>query len=105
MAFAGGERIVCCLSGYDTLFLMDKRNLHLLLIADFISATYQAKIVEQNGKFEGHFKANLVNRMLGYVMLRRHAQRRGIWKLVYPNNAKCSLGLGRMEVGSCSHHR
>lgn len=31
---------------------MDTQNLHLLLIADFISATYQGKIVKQNGNFE-----------------------------------------------------
>lgn len=96
MAFAGGERRVCCLSGYDTLFQMDRRNLHLLLIADFVSAACQAKI-------DKYFKANLMNRMLGYITLRRHAQRCRIWKPVYPNNAKCSPGLGRLEVGSCSY--
>lgn len=45
-----------------------------------------------------------MNRMLGYVKLRRHAQCCRIWRLVYPNIAKCSLGLGRMEVGLCSYH-
>lgn len=48
---------VCCVPGFDTLFQMEKRN--LLLIADFISATHQAKIVEQNGKFESTSRQTL----------------------------------------------
>lgn len=63
------------------------QNLHLFIIAAITWATYQSKIIEQNGTFESASRQRLVYNVLPHVM-QRWVQRCRLWRLVYSNSAK-----------------
>lgn len=70
VAFAGGNRRVCFLSGCFTSFNRNQQNLGLLRI---IWATFQAKMIQQNGTFESTSGQRLTNSVWLRVMQKRCA--------------------------------